>query len=137
MDPDYYADNGQHEFIYSLLPLGEEGYAAGLEQEAFELNAPLTAFAGSWKGKRESAIFLDQDFVEVDAVKRAENGDETVIRFHEYTGRRGKVKLELAWKPVAWCECNLMEEPCGPWQDGPVEVEVTPYEIKTLLFRTQ
>lgn len=135
VDPDYDADNGQHEFTYSLLPHEEEWYAAGLEQEAFSLNEPLTAFPGRWRGSTESAIRLNQDFVEVDAVKRAENGDELVLRFHEYTGRRGKVKLELAWKPAAWCECNLMEEPCTPWQDGAVEVEVTPYEIKTLLFQ--
>ncbi|MCI9221714.1 MAG: alpha-mannosidase, partial [Lachnospiraceae bacterium] len=135
VDPDYDADNGQHEFTYSLLPHEEEWYAAGLEQEAFSLNEPLTAFPGRWRGSTESAIRLDQDFVEVDAVKRAENGDELVLRFHEYTGRRGKVKLKLAWKPAAWCECNLMEEPCTPWQNGAVEVEVTPYEIKTLLFQ--
>ena len=135
VDPDYDADNGQHEFTYSLLPHEEEWYAAGLEQEAFSLNEPLTAFPGRWRGSTESAIRLNQDFVEVDAVKRAENGDELVLRFHEYTGRRGKVKLKLAWKPAAWCECNLMEEPCTPWQDGAVEVEVTPYEIKTLLFQ--
>ena len=95
----------------------------------------MTAFAGSWKGSRESAVRLDGDFVEVDAVKRAENGDEIVLRFHEYTGRRGRVRLETAWSSAAWCECNLMEEPCTDWQEGSVEVEVTPYEIKTLLFR--
>ena len=135
VDPDYDADNGLHEFTYSLLPHQEEWYAAGLEQEAFELNEPLTAFAGSWKGSRESAVRLDGDFVEVDAVKRAENGDEIVLRFHEYTGRRGRVRLETAWSSAAWCECNLMEEPCTDWQESSVEVEVTPYEIKTLLFR--
>lgn len=135
VDPDYDADNGVHTFTYSLLPHEEEWYAAGLEKEAFELNEPLTVFSGRWKGSGESAIRIDGDFVEVDAVKRAENGDEIVVRFHEYTGRRGRVCLTFAWEPVSWCECNLMEEPCGSWTEGPVEVDMTPYEIKTLLLK--
>ncbi len=135
IDPDYNADNGAHDFTYALLPHAEEWYAAGIEQEAFELNEPFMAFAGAWRAGAGSFLSLDADFVEVDAVKRAEDGDAVVVRFHEFTGRRGGVSLECAKTPAAWCEASLMEEPVTAWQTGPVRVSVAPYEIKTLLLK--
>lgn len=137
VDPDYCADNGTHEFTYALLPHAEEWYAANIEQEAFALNNPLVAMEGKYKGAQESLFTFSADNVEVDAIKLAENSDEIVLRFHEFTGARKDVKIETAVRGAKWCECNLMEEPCSEWQEGDIVLPVKPYEIKTILIKTR
>ena len=79
---------------------------------------------------------FNTDGVELDAVKRSEDGKSLVVRFHEYTGRRQKVTVTPGFAYESWRECNLMEKPMEETgHTGEVKVEVTPYEIKTLLFK--
>lgn len=135
VDPDYSADQGTHCFTYAILPHSQEWYQAGIEQQAFFLNNPLMAKAGGTTLGEESWFTFSADTIVVDAVKRRENGDEVVIRFHEYAGGRGKVRMETLLPVAGWCECNLMEEPLEEYKDGAVEVTVKPYEIKSILLR--
>ena len=134
-DPDYSADYGTHEFTYSLYPHSEEWYNSGLEEEAFDLNSPVVVLDGASAVAEGSLISFDKDNIVLDAIKKAENEDAYVLRFHEYTGRRCKIALKSGLKFNSWCEADLMEESLEEWKSTPVEVEIKPYEIKTIMFK--
>ena len=134
-DPDYSADYGTHEFIYSLYPHKEEWYNSGLEEEAFDLNSPVVVLYGASALGNESLISFDAKNIVLDAFKKAENEEAYVLRFHEYTGRRGKINLKTGLNFDSWCESDLMENPLGEWKQTAIEVEVKPYEIKTIMLK--
>ena len=134
-DPDYSADYGTHEFTYSLYPHKEEWYNSGLEEEAFDLNSPVVVLDGASALGNESLISFDAKNIVLDAFKKAENEEAYVLRFHEYTGRRGKINLKTGLKFDSWCESDLMENPLGEWKQTAIEVEVKPYEIKTIMLK--
>ena len=135
-DPDYSADFGSHTFTYSLLPHCREWYDAGIEQEAFDLNSPISAKAGT-AVLQGSLLSWNRGNLMADALKQAENGEEIVLRFHEFQGRRGEVEICPGFEVKEWCECNLMEEPESPWSSSGIRVYLKPYEIKTLLLRVE
>jgi len=134
-DPDYSADYGTHEFTYSLYPHKEEWYNSGLEEEAFDLNSPVVVLEGASALGNESLISFDAKNIVLDAFKKAENEEAYVLRFHEFTGRRGKINLKIGLKFDSWCEADLMENPLGEWKRTAIEVEVKPYEIKTIMLK--
>ena len=134
-DPDYSADYGTHEFTYSLYPHKEEWYNARLEEEAFDLNSPVVVLDGASALGNESLISFDAENIVLDAFKKAENEEAYVLRFHEFTGRRGKINLKTGLKFDSWCEADLMENPIGEWKQTAIEVEVKPYEIKTIMLK--
>ena len=134
-DPDYSADYGTHEFTYSIYPHKEEWYNSGLEEEAFDLNSPVVVLEGASALGNESLISFDAKNIVLDAFKKAENEEAYVLRFHEFTGRRGKINLKTGLKFDSWCESDLMENPLGEWKQTAIEVEVKPYEIKTIMLK--
>ena len=134
-DPDYSADYGTHEFTYSLYPHKEEWYNARLEEEAFDLNSPVVVLDGASALGNESLISFDAKNIVLDAFKKAENEESYVLRFHEYTGRRGRLTISTGLKFDSWCESDLMENPLGEWKQTAIEVEVKPYEIKTIMLK--
>ena len=134
-DPDYSADYGTHEFTYSIYPHKEEWYNSGLEEEAFDLNSPVVVLDGASALGNESLISFDAKNIVLDAFKKAENEEAYVLRFHEFTGRRGKINLKIGLKFDSWCESDLMENPLGEWKQTAIEVEVKPYEIKTIMLK--
>ena len=136
-DPDYLADLGHHEFTYSLYTHTEEWHQSELEQEAFDLNNLLIAVPGAAKLENRSLFCFDSDDIVVDCIKKAENSETVVIRFHEYTGARKKITLTGEWKAASWSEGDLMENPITEWSRDPVQVEIKPYEIKTLLLHLE
>ncbi len=133
IDPDYTADLGYHEFTYSIYPHVEEWYQSKLEQEAFDLNNPITAVVGAVKFEQGSLFTFQNENIVVDCIKQAELSDMTVIRFHEYAGARGNVMVTSSRPIEKWCECDLMEEPITGFIQEPIELAIKPYEIKTLL----
>jgi alpha-mannosidase len=133
--PDYTADQGTHCFTYAILPHKEEWYQAEIEQQAFFLNNLLTAKPGRTTLGEESWFTFSSDRIVVDAVKRAENSDDVVIRFHEYTGARERIQIDTLLPVEGWCECNLMEEAMEEYRDDNIELLIKPYEIKTILLK--
>lgn len=133
IDPDYTADLGTHEFTYAILPHDKEWYEAGIEQQAFDLNNPLTGQPGRSRLGAESWISFDQENLVVDTLKREENGARIILRFHEFEGRRCVVKISSRLPIKQWCACNLMEEETEFVQEE-IQVPLKPYEIKTLML---
>lgn len=133
--PDYKQDLGEHHFTYSLLPHKGDFVEGETAKEAFALNQPMKVVKGALSCAGTSFVSFNTDSVELDAVKRSEDGKSLVVRFHEYAGSRQKVTVNTGFAYDCWCECNLMEKPLEERKAaGEVKVELTPYEIKTLLF---
>ncbi|WP_308162281.1 glycoside hydrolase family 38 C-terminal domain-containing protein [Bacillus sp. ISL-18] len=129
--PDPQADQGTHSFVYSLYPHIGDWRDAKTVEKAWDLNDPILAVEGKWE-KEESFLAIDSDHVWIDAIKPAHDGNGIIIRLHEYEGRRGKVSLDVLRGITSWVETNLMEESIGEESSSPIEVEIKPYEIKTL-----
>ncbi|SHE09729.1 Mannosylglycerate hydrolase [Chlamydia abortus] len=135
MAPDPVADQGRHSFTYSLLPHPGDWFAGGTVQEAWALNQPLTYARGRSVTPSFALFALSSDHVMIDAVKKAEDSQLVVLRFHEYGGKRGEVDIECGFPVDWWQECNLLEKPEGErFLNRPIRTTIRPYEIKTLLI---
>lgn len=134
IEPDYEADQGEHEFTYALLPHGKPWYEAKIEEEAFDLNDPLTAMPGFFRFGRDSFFTFSAENVMIDTIKKCESNQDWILRFHEFTGARGRISIESPFLTGGCYESSLMEEPQGGKLQDPLAVDVLPYEIKTLLF---
>jgi alpha-mannosidase len=132
INPDPHADQGNHEFTYSLLPHQGDWVAGRTAQEAWSLNQPLTLVSGKATFSGQSLIKLDAENIAVDTVKKAEDSDKIIVRMHEFTGERRTVRLTSDFTLVSWTETDLMERPIGAAQLSSVlEFDIKPYEIKT------
>ena len=135
-DPD--ADQGHHEFTYSLYPHSGSWKDALTIREGYDLNYALTAtqtekHMGSMP-PQQSFIKIDGDNVVLTAVKRSEDDTSLILRFYEWAGKSGDIRIQLPPGAEKAAETNLMEKPIGDLslQNGVVTVPTKPYEIKTI-----
>lgn len=136
--PDPHADEGYHEFTYSLYPHGGTWRNALTVREAYELNYKLTAMqTEQHQGTlpaQHSFLQIEPDNVVLTAVKKAEDENALILRFYEWAGRETDVKLSVPSGAESAAETNLMERMIGPLQlqNNAVTVHTKPYEIKTV-----
>jgi alpha-mannosidase len=136
--PDPHADQGSHQFIYSLYPHGGTWKDARTVRRGYELNYKLLAFVtDAHEGKlpsEHSFLQADADNVVITAFKKAEDNDSLIVRFYEWAGNEADVKLELPDNAQSASEANLMERITGglALTGGKVSVHIKPYEIKTV-----
>lgn len=136
--PDPNADQGHHEFTYSLLPHAGDWVVGQTTQEAWALNNPLTFIRGASSLCGRSLLKPDAANVMIDAVKKAEDSDRMIVRLHEFTGASGTVCLDSDFQVIAWQETDLMERHAGEEQTtSRMQFEIKPYEIKTFLLDIQ
>lgn len=134
LEPDYLQDMGRHRFTYALLPHKGDFVEGHVAESAHALNNPLDVFEGVEHVPCGSFFTLGNDQVEVDAVKKSEDGKYLVIRFHEFAGARQQVEVKPSFTYRVWAESDLMERPVSDFAAGNIVLELHPYEIKTLLF---
>lgn len=133
--PDHLQDQGQHVFTYALLPHGGDFVEGNVVQEAYALNDPMQTAEGVCTFGAESFVTFDNDQVELDAVKKSEDGKYLVIRFHEFAGSAQKVTVRPGFAFREWTECDLRERPLGEWsRDKEIALDLHAYEIKTILI---
>jgi alpha-mannosidase len=139
--PDPHADEGHHEFTYSLYPHGGGWKEALTVRQGYELNYRLLAMQVE---KHEGALPAEHALVEVKAenvvltaMKKAEDDDSLILRFYEWGGRDTDVKIQLPPGAERAQDTDLMERPFAdlPLQGGAVTVHSKPYEIKTVKVR--
>lgn len=136
MVPDETADQGEHVFTYALYPHKGDWYEGGTVQEAWSLNSPLVCAPGALRVPEGSLFRTDASHVFIDAVKKAEDSGDIVVRLHEFAGKRGPVRLTGDWGVLSYQECDLLERPLGEPMEGPeLLLSVKPYEIRTFLVR--
>ncbi|XCP84142.1 alpha-mannosidase [Roseburia hominis] len=135
LQPDHLQDQGMHAFTYSLLPHGGDFVEGNVVQEAFALNEPMQAVKGKSTLAYESFLTFDNEQVELDAVKKSEDGRYIVIRFHEFAGSRQNVTMKTGFDFKAWAESDLRERPISTFSEKKeITMELHAYEIKTLLI---
>jgi alpha-mannosidase len=113
-----YLDQGQQEFRYALLPHVGSWQEAATVRRAAELNAPpiglLETYHDGPLPQRACALEVSPHHVVVSALKRAEDGDATILRCHEAAGIAADATILLhTWGRV-------------------VQASFRPSEIKTL-----
>jgi alpha-mannosidase len=139
--PDPHADEGHHEFTYSLYPHGGNWRDAQTIRRGYELNYKLIAMRsqkheGTLPGEH-SFTRVDADNVVLTAIKKSEDDDSLVLRFYEWAGREADVKIQLPAGAQSASETDLMERSITDLSvhDDAVTVHTKPYEIKTLKVR--
>ena len=73
----------------------------------------------------------------IETVKKAENGEELIVRLYECYNRRTNVTLICGEEIADAVECNLLEEDEKQvsFADNTVSLLLRPYEIKTLKIK--
>jgi alpha-mannosidase len=136
--PDPHADEGHHEFTYSLYPHAGSWKEAFTIRQGYQLNYQLISMQVE---KHEAALEAEHSFVTtpndniiVSALKKAEDDNALILRFYEWSGRAGDVKLKIPPGAVSASETDLMEKPAGSAAlvNNEVQLSTKPYEIKTI-----
>jgi alpha-mannosidase len=120
-DPDNqysFIDQGIQHFTYTLLPHAGSWEYAGTVKRAAELNQPPVALFGTYhpEGRlpqTDSFVSVDQDNIIVSVVKKAEDGDDLIVRCYE----TGKIATRATI--------------CLPRWNRSIEADFDPCEIKT------
>ncbi|MFQ3534886.1 MAG: glycoside hydrolase family 38 C-terminal domain-containing protein [Aggregatilineales bacterium] len=133
--PDPEADLGTHVFTYSLLPHADPSLLTTFA-EAYRLNAPLLIMPSSRQPAAEalSLLSVDSPTVIVETIKRAEEGDDLILRLYRCTNARGMVTVRFGIPIRAAWRADLLETPLErlPLQENAVTFALKPFEILTL-----
>lgn len=81
----------------------------------------------------DSFLSFDNEQIEIDAVKKSEDGKYVVIRFHEFAGSKQDVTVKPGFLWKAWAECDLRERPITEFTQDEIRMSLHAYEIKTIL----
>jgi alpha-mannosidase len=131
-------DMGYHEFTYSIIGhKGELDKAKAVEQGIL-LNSPIYAFTapkhkGSL-GKSFSFVSSDNSNVTVRAIKKAEKGNEYVVRVYENSGKSAQnAILTFAADIVKAVEADGTEKEIGSADFGgkQLKINIKPFSVKT------
>lgn len=135
-------DWGHHEFVYGLASHAGDWRSEGTDWQAQRLSQPLIAFvspkhAGSL-GRKFSLLRVSNPRVRVLALKKAESGDDLIVRIVELDGKRqNDVRIGFAANVIAAREVNGQEMPVGKARivDGRVAASFAPYQLRTFAVR--
>jgi alpha-mannosidase len=135
-------DWGHHEFVFGLSGHAGDWRQSQTDWQAYRLNDPLIAFATAKHtgalGKQFSLVRLSNARVRVLALKKAEAGDETIIRMVELDGKPAQnVRVSFAGPVSAAREVNGQEQPVGPAkvEGGALVTSFGGYEPRTFALR--
>jgi len=139
--PDPLCDMGIHRFSYSVVPhYGPYNYA-GIVQAAYAFNAPMrSARLESSTGETGALPLLvscDDRNIVIEAVKKAEDSGDMIVRLYECHNSRGRAELSCARAFRAAMLCDLEENEIAELdvQDGLVEIDYKPFEILTVKLK--
>ena len=136
--PDPQADQGHHEFTYSLYAHGGTWREAQTVRQGYELNYPLFS---TQEAEHDGALGPEHSFIRIEpgnvvltAAKKAEGGEALILRFYEWAGKETDVKIQIPSGASGVQETDLMERPLAQLsvEKESVSVHTKPYEIKTL-----
>ena len=114
--PDVTSDMGNHDFCYMIMPHSGDAVSANINKIALQYNVPLVKVDVEWLLPTFEPLYLQ-------AVKKAEDSEMTVVRLSEQNGSRGEIKLDRTVKLL-----NMLEEEIGETDT----IRYSPFEIITL-----
>ncbi|HEX7009877.1 MAG TPA: glycoside hydrolase family 38 C-terminal domain-containing protein, partial [Phycisphaeraceae bacterium] len=139
--PDASADQGHHQFTYSLLPHAGSLQEAGVIRAAAELNTPAVVHTAAPTPGRlpahQAGPRCDSPAVMLSTVKPAESGRGLVLRLYEAHGSHTQAQVKLPQPPTSARYVNLLEEPMDEAGDLRVEgdtltLSLSPFQIVSL-----
>lgn len=136
--PNPKADQGEHNFTYSIMAHKGGFKEGGVVKAAQNLNNPMIALPlKAGKGtlpQNYSYISCDSENIVINTVKKAENGDGAIVRMYDTYNCRREVTVTLPEGVSEVYLCNLMEEreKSLKVKDGKVTLPVKNFEIITL-----
>ena len=125
---------GEHTIRYAVMLHAGSFREAGVIAEGYRFNVPMLIFQSGITNASAPFMAVDQPSVVIETVKKAEDGNDLVIRMYESHGGRCPVHL-TSWLPVkkaAFCNLIEMEEQPVKWENGGVTFNIKPFEIVTL-----
>jgi alpha-mannosidase len=135
-------DWGRHEILWGLAGHAGDWRGAGTDWQALRLNQPLIAFQtvphGGALGRAFGLLEVGSSRVRVMALKKAEDGDEVVLRLVELDGRPAAgVSVALPSPIVAAREVDGQERPVGAARlvDGRLVADLPGYGLRTFALR--
>lgn len=135
-------DFGHHEIAYAIAGHAGGWQQAGVAWQGSRFNQPLAAFqAPTHSGKLGRSfgfIKLSSDQVAVAALKKAEAGDEIVVRLKELNGNPVKgVRISAAGNIVAAREVDGQERPIGAASvhDGGLVADLPAYGLRAFALK--
>lgn len=130
MWPAPHADKGKHVIRYAIYPHAGCYNEANTQKEAYLYNVkPLISLDAV---EIEPFVLTGNPHIVVETIKRAEDGNGTIIRLYEDAGKEATISLTLNIKGEA-VETNLLEKEIGPIDLS--VIKFTPFEIKTILIK--
>jgi alpha-mannosidase len=137
--PDPTADRGRHHFTYALMPHIGDFREAGVIAAAEDLNTPLRIVRGNLPpGDRHSLVEIDIPQVVVEAIKRAEDSEATVVRLYEAWGGRCTAHMRTTLPAARAFLCDLLEREREEIaiRGGEIELHLAPFQILTLKLQS-
>ncbi len=136
--PDPEADKCKHTFTYALVPHAGDFRAAGIVQQAYLLNQPMTARRVQQQSgtlpDSFSLLTADCDNVLIETVKKAEDSDAVIVRLYEAYNKRCTVTLTAGFDIQKASICDLLENETETLSanGNKITLPVKPFEIITL-----
>jgi len=135
-------DWGHHEFVFGLAGHASDWREAETDWQAYRLNQPLIAFvtaqhAGSL-GKSFSLLKTNNSRIRVLALKKAEQGNEIIVRLVEMEGiPQSNVHIGFAAPVIAAREVNAQEQPLtnATMVKGEIVASFGAYQPRTFAVR--
>ena len=141
-EPNYYSmtewdgmrDAGRHEFDYAVVAYDGEFTESSVQIDAINFNTAPIAVTGNLS--LPEIPQFSSDNVYCASIKKAERTDGLVMRFVEFRGKSGNIKITLPEWAKGACRVNMLErqEQQIEFADGTAEIPLSPYEIATVIF---
>ena len=135
-------DWGRHEILFGLAGHAGDWRDGRTDWHAYRLNQPLIAFVSpkhqGFLGKSFSLLKLNNDRIRVLALKKAEAGEELIVRLVEVDGKAvPNVRIAMAAPIVSAREVNGQEQPLGPAKTvaGELVMSFGPYQPRTFALK--
>ncbi len=135
-------DLGRNEFVYGIAGHAADWRRGGTDWQGQRLNDPLIAFETSKHpgalGREFSLLKVSSPRIRVLALKKAEQGDEVIVRLVELDGQpQANVRVSFARPISAAREVNGQEQPVGPATvtGGALVTSFSAYEPRTFAVK--
>lgn len=137
-DPNPEADQGNHQFIYAILPHEGSWQEAETVEEALDLNTPaLVSPVGKRFPKEEQLVSfatVNQKNILLDTLKKAELEETLILRLYEFHNKRTRAQVKLNLQVERAVLCDLLENELEELAvvDNEVIIPFLPFEIQTI-----
>jgi alpha-mannosidase len=135
-------DIGHHEFVYGIAGHVGDWRQSGSDWQGQRLNDPLIAFQTSRHagalGREFSFLKVSSPRIRLLALKKAEQGDEIIVRLVELDGKpQSNIKVSFAAPVASAREVNGQEQPIGDAKvtAGALVTSFTAYQPRTFAVK--